>query len=72
MGEIEISLDTLPAYLRGEGHPGLADEIEAAGRDTAKLLVALGRAEGELDGEALVAVSSFARLMRQAERLRDD
>lgn len=32
---VDLTLATLPAYLRGEGHPVLADRIEAAGNDRA-------------------------------------
>ena len=38
---VDLTLATLPAYLRGEGHPVLADRIEAAGNDRAELLVVL-------------------------------
>lgn len=61
---IEVSLDTLPDYLRGEGHPDLADMIETAGRDGRKLVTALSWAEMQLDaGEALDVVQAMLRMI---------
>lgn len=64
----EISLDTLPAYLRGEGYFDQADEIEAAGRDAAELVVALIAAKSVMpeDSEAHLVCSRMARVIGQA------
>lgn len=64
---IEINLDTLPAYLRGEGFPDEASNIEAAGRDARRLIAALDAAAEVIpDGtEAHLAVTQLARVIRQ-------
>lgn len=65
---IEINLDTLPAYLRGEGFPDQAEDIEAASRDADRLIAALNAAAGIIpEGtEAHLAVTQLARVIRQA------
>lgn len=64
---IEITLDTLPAYLRGAGHPDQADRIEKAGRGTPEITEALEATIDTLpDGEARAAVETLARVIGSA------
>lgn len=65
---IEITLDTLPAYLRGEGYPDQANEIEAAGKDAAELIVALIASKAQIpeSAEAHLVCSQMARVIGQA------
>ena len=65
---IDITLDTLPAYLRGEGWPEQADQIEAAGHDAAQLLVELADASRVIPSgtEAHLAVSQMFRVIGRA------
>ena len=65
---LSISLDTLPAYLRGEGYPEQADLIEAAGQDAAQVVVELIDAASKLpDGsEAELVCRQMANAIGRA------
>lgn len=68
---IEVNIDTLPAYLRGEGAAELADQVEAAGRDAYSIVRALHAGMDRLDGEAREVCEQYARMLYAGAEMGD-